>query len=137
HGTEGTLFVDRAGYEIFPQTAVNREPAGAQISSTEDPNGLGLYYTSQLASQRGTSSSQHEPHVRNFLDCVKARRRPNVDIEFAHQVSTACHLGNIAYRAGEKILWDAGTEKITNSGKASRMLTRPYRAPWRLRGLEG
>ena len=136
-GSLGTLFVDRAGYEIFPQTSVNREPTGAQISATEDPNGLGLYYTSQLTSERGTSSFQHDPHVRNFLDCLKNRKRPNADIEIGHEVSAAGHLGNIAFRLGQKIMWDAKAEKITNSAESNAMLTRHYRAPWRLPGLEG
>ena len=47
----------------------------------------------------------------------------------------ACHLGNIALKTGEKILWDGEAEKITNSARANALLTRQYRAPWQLPGL--
>jgi hypothetical protein len=77
------------------------------------------------------------PHVRNFLDSMKTRALPAGDIEIGHRSTAVCHLGNITYRTGQKILWDAKSEKITNSREANELLTRKYRAPWRLAGMEG
>jgi len=134
HGILGTLFIDRAGYEVIPQPEMHAEPVGTQLRDVDDLTGTSLYYTSQLNASRGTTSVQHPPHVRNFLDCVKTRERPRADIEVGHWATTACHLGNIALRVGEKILWDAATERITNSAKANEMVTRHYRAPWKLEG---
>jgi hypothetical protein len=45
-------------------------------------------------------------------------------------VATACHLANISLRTGRKIVWDAQREEIVGDAEASRMLVRPYRAPW-------
>ncbi len=132
HGNLGTLFIDRAGYEIIPQMEMHSEPAGTLLRDVDDLTGTSLYYTSKLNSGRGTTSVQHQPHVRNFLDCLKTRQRPNASIEVGHWTTAACHLGNIALRAGEKILWDSKAEKVTNSSKANEMVTRHYRAPWKL-----
>jgi hypothetical protein len=101
----------------------------------DDLSGAGLYYTSAASPERGTTSLQHLPHVRNFLDCVKSRELPRGDIEIGHRSTSTCHLGNIALKTGEKILWDGQTERITNSAKANALLTRQYRAPWELPGL--
>ena len=137
-GTLGTLFIDRSGYEIIPQASARAEKVSQSYREAfDDLSGLGLYYTSDAASERGTTSLQHMPHVRNFLDCVKTRALPVGDIEIGHRSTAVCLLGNIAYRTGLKILWDAKAEKITNSREANALLTRPYRAPWKLAGMEG
>ncbi len=46
-------------------------------------------------------------HVRNFIECVRSRKKPNADVTIGHKASNACHLGNIAYRTGRKLRWDA------------------------------
>jgi predicted dehydrogenase len=137
-GTQGTLFIDRAGYEIVPQ-AVSHADTGSLGSreAYDDLTGAGLYFTAQATAERGTTSQQHLPHVRNFLDCVKTRRKPAGDIETGHRSTATCLIGNIALRTGQKLLWDARAEKFTNSAEANRLLTREYRAPWRLAGMEG
>jgi hypothetical protein len=68
---------------------------------------------------------------------MKSRQLPIGDIEIGHCSTVPCHLGNIAYLTGEKILWDAKAERITNSAKANAMLTRKYREPWKLAGMQG
>jgi predicted dehydrogenase len=138
HGTLGTLFIDRAGYEIVPQMAGHSERISQDYREAfDDLTGSGLYFTSETLGERGTTSLQHMPHVRNFLDCMKSRQLPIGDIEIGHRSTIPCHLGNIAFLTGEKILWDAKTERITNSAKANSLLTRKYRGPWNLPGMEG
>ncbi len=136
HGTLGTLFINRAGYEITPQAEAHSDQ-GAQgfREAYDDLSGSGIYYTQLCLGERSTTSLQHMPHVRNFLDCLKSRALPAADIEIGHQSAAACHLGNIAYRTGTKIRWDSTTETIANSAEASKLLTREYRPPWRLAGL--
>ncbi len=136
-GTQGTLFIDRGGYEIIPQAKVRAEKVSqSSREAFDDLSGVGLYYTTEIGGERGTTSLQHMPHVRNFLDCMKTRKLPAGDIEIGHLSTATCHLGNIALRTGQKILWDAKTEKITNSAEANAMLARHYREPWHLPGLE-
>ena len=111
---------------------MHAEPVGTQLRDVDDLTGTSLYYTVQLTATRGTTSVQHPPHVRNFLDCLKSRQRPIADIEVGHWTTTACHLGNIALRVGDKLHWDAKAERITNCPQANEMVTRPYRPPWKL-----
>ena len=69
-------------------------------------------------------------HTQNFLDCVRSRKTPNSDITTSHYVSTTCHLANISLRTGHKIKWDAERQEILDDPIATKMLHRPYRAPW-------
>ncbi len=136
-GDAGTLFVDRAGYEITPQMRGQAERVSASSREAfDDLTGVGLYYTSETAAERGTTSIQHMPHVRNFLDCMKSRATPVGDIEIGHRSTATCLLGNIALRTGEKLLWDGKAERFTNSPRANALLRREYRKPWRLAGMD-
>lgn len=53
-----------------------------------------------------------------------------------HASTATCLIGNIALRTGLKLHWDGRNQRFTNSADANRMLTRAYRPPWRLSGLE-
>jgi Oxidoreductase family, C-terminal alpha/beta domain len=44
----------------------------------------------------------------------------------------ACHLGNIAYRVGRRVQWDAKAERIVGDDEAQKLVTKAYRAPWSL-----
>jgi len=135
-GTKGTLFIDRAGYEITPQMTQHNDPSSAGAREAyDDLVGFGNYFTSEGVEERSSTSAQHLPHVRNFLDCVKSRQRPAGDIEIGHKSTAPCLIGNIALRTGMKLKWDGKAERFTNSAEANAMLTRPYRAPWRLAGM--
>jgi predicted dehydrogenase len=138
HGTRGTLFVDRAGYQVTPQMKVHTEPGGiSSRAAYDDLTGISMYYEVEGTAGRGTSSVQHVPHVQNFLKCVKSRELPVADIEIGHRTTTACHLGNIALRLERKLHWDGRQELFAGAGseEANRMLVRPYRAPWKLDGM--
>jgi predicted dehydrogenase len=53
---------------------------------------------------------------------------------YAGLLTEANHLGNVAFRAGEKLLWDSGAMRVTNTRAADRFLGREPRAGWSLRG---
>jgi predicted dehydrogenase len=140
HGTRGTLFVDRAGYQVTPQMKGHTEPGGISFRAAfDDLTGVSMYYELEGVAGRGTTSVQHVPHVRNFLKCVTSREMPVADIEIGHRTTTACHLGNIALRLERKLHWDGQAERFigndTATEEANRMLVRPYRAPWKLEGM--
>lgn len=135
-GTKGTLFIDRAGYQIIPQMEGHAEKVTAgSRDAYDDLVGFGQFYTGLTTPERGATSFQHQPHVRNFLDCLRSRERPVGDIETGHRSTATCLIGNIALRTGEKLQWDAAAEKFTNSEKANALLRREYRQPWTLPGL--
>jgi predicted dehydrogenase len=138
YGNLATLFIDRSGYEIYPETeTADQEPVAPYIrqlksdSQTTEPweraRAMRLGRT-QLV--QGEGSEQHISHVRNFLDCVKSRQKPNSDVESGHYSTTAAHLGNIALLAGRKIRWDTEKEQINGDAEASKLLGRQYRKPW-------
>jgi hypothetical protein len=56
-------------------------------------------------------------------------------LELGHQISTLAHLGNIAYRTGDKIVWDPEAEKIVDNHKADKLVGVNYRKPWHLPGM--
>jgi predicted dehydrogenase len=58
------------------------------------------------------SRNETDLHVKNWLESVIARKDPNSTIELGHRVITACHLANMAYRTGKKIVWDAEKEVV-------------------------
>jgi predicted dehydrogenase len=76
------------------------------------------------------SSEIELPHLRNFLDCIKDHRRPNADIEEGHKSTRLCHLGNIAWRTGRTLRFDAASELIVDDAEACKLLGRTYREPF-------
>ena len=73
------------------------------------------------------------PHMRNLIDCIKTRTPTVTPVETAHHSAIPGHLGLIAMLTGRKIRWDSKKEKILNDSDASKLLTREYRAPWKLK----
>jgi predicted dehydrogenase len=70
-------------------------------------------------------------HHRNFIDCVKSREETIAPAEVGLRSISVAHLGEIAITTGQKLLWDPQSEKFTdNNLHATRLLRRPYRAPW-------
>jgi predicted dehydrogenase len=76
--------------------------------------------------------SHEAPHVQDFIDCVKTRKRPACDLEtIGHPASILCHAGNISTRVGRKLILDPDTETFENDPEANALRTRPeYRKPW-------
>jgi hypothetical protein len=109
-GTEGAIILDDQGYEIVAERKAEK------LESEKKPS----------------SGNPHPAHVRNFLDCVKSRRQPVLNLEIGHRVSTLAHLGNIACRTGHKITWDAVAEKVVGDHAADKLVGVEYRKPWRL-----
>ena len=70
--------------------------------------------------------------MRNFIDCVKSRQPTITPVETAHHSAIPGHLGLISMLVGRKIKWDAEKEIILDDPEASKLLTRPYRKPWKL-----
>lgn len=115
-GTQGTLFVDRSGFEFTPEL---QRVGDESAPPAEKPF-------------KGEGSPQHLPHVRNFLDCVKSRQAPASEIEIGHRSTTAALLGNIALKVKQKITWDGKKEQIVGNTEAATLLTKQYRSPWKL-----
>jgi predicted dehydrogenase len=111
-GNNGTLVVNREGWEVLAESENN-------VNKTE------------LIPLQPADKLDHEKHVRNFIDCVKSRQQPVCDIEYGHNSALVAHMGNIAYRTGNKLQWDETKGKFNNDAKANAFLKPDYRAPWK------
>jgi len=51
-------------------------------------------------------------HLRNFIDCVRSRKREDLNAEIleGHQSTLLAHLGNISYRLGQNVSFDRVTK---------------------------
>jgi predicted dehydrogenase len=123
YGTTGTLDLTRSGYTIRPETW------------TGDADGTTGKRPPAMEAREVKSGNLDDQHVRNFVDCVKSRQRPNADVEEGHLSAVMCHLGNLSTRLGRSLTWDAATERVVNDDAANALLTKAYRKPWTLEGL--
>ena len=108
-GTDGWIFI------VIHGGRLEAEPASVLRESIE-PGGF----------HAGRSPGHH----RNFLDCVKSRRKSVAHEEIGHRTASLCHLVNIAMRVGRPLEWDPVRETITNDPEADRLMRRPARSPW-------
>lgn len=81
---------------------------------------------------RKVSLIESRNHMLNFLDSIKSRQPTITPVEVAHHSAIPGHLGLIAMLTGRKITWDAQKEVIVGDAEASKLLSREYRAPWKL-----
>jgi predicted dehydrogenase len=125
-GTDGSLVIDRRGHEILPDKVIL--PYGIKEAKGDRP-------IRQIALEKQEFSAKDDglpDHIRNFHECLKSRQRPVADIEIAHRSTTTTHLGNIAYKLGRKLNWDAESETFKDDAEATRLLAREYRKGYEL-----
>ncbi|MBK5295866.1 MAG: Gfo/Idh/MocA family oxidoreductase [Vicinamibacteria bacterium] len=118
HGNNGVLVVDRGGWEVYPET--------------ETKNGKKSYRYAGEPRRGSGGVDYHQLHVKNFLECVDSRQRPRSDVEIGHNSMISCHLGNIAFRTKRRVQWDVDAEKVVGDPEAQALVTKAYRAPWKL-----
>ena len=71
-------------------------------------------------------------HHAEWIHAAKSGDPTTCHFEYAGQLTEANHLGNVAYRLGNKIEWDAANLKVTNAPEAEPLIKRAYRAGWSL-----
>jgi hypothetical protein len=118
YGTNGTLFSDRIGFEVVPELQSARRSGGGGASGP------------RMQRREVTGQDATDQHTRNFIECVRSRQRPAADVEIGHRATVIAHLGNIAYRTGRKLRWDAGKEEVVGDPEANALLGRAARKPW-------
>jgi predicted dehydrogenase len=69
---------------------------------------------------------------REWLLAVKDGTPTGSPFSYAGLLTEANHLGNVAFRAGEKLEWDSATLRVTNTRAADPYLGRTPRAGWTL-----
>jgi predicted dehydrogenase len=108
-GTDGTLRIDRDHLSSDP-VAIVKEPLGAKDVHLEKSPG----------------------HHRNWIDCIRSRKRPVADVEIGARSVAITILGNLAYWNGRHLRWDPAKWEFVDDSEANRWLDRERRDPWRL-----
>jgi predicted dehydrogenase len=108
YGENGYLMIDRDGYRVF--------------------------FKGEKGPEFHQSWRDTPTHYQNFIDCVKNRESKNLlaDIEEGHYSSLLCHLGNISYRTGRRLVFDPQSETFPNDRDANVYLSREYRKGYEL-----
>ncbi|MDR3182262.1 MAG: Gfo/Idh/MocA family oxidoreductase [Planctomycetaceae bacterium] len=104
YGTEGLMYLGRHG-------------GGWQV----------LGKNNEIVAEGGGTFPDQE-HQANFVEALQRRSKPNGDAEQCHRSAVLVHLGNIAYRVGNKqLLFDGEKERFTNDDKANELARGTYR----------
>jgi predicted dehydrogenase len=71
-------------------------------------------------------------HYAEWIHACKTGAPTTCNFEYAGWLTESNHLGNVAYRAGKKLEWDAEKMKATNCPEADAFIRREYRTGWKL-----
>jgi predicted dehydrogenase len=82
-GTGGRLNIFRGGYKYLP---AEKNKAVGEL--------------------KGGGAAEVEPHMANWFDCMRTRKKANADELAGHYSSLACHIGNIAYQKKARVEWE-------------------------------
>jgi len=69
-------------------------------------------------------------HFANFADAIRDDKKLTAEIEDGQRSTMLCHLGNIAWRTGHTINYEANAGRIVGDRDASRLWQREYRKGW-------
>ncbi|MCA9231249.1 MAG: Gfo/Idh/MocA family oxidoreductase [Planctomycetales bacterium] len=71
-------------------------------------------------------------HHAEWIDACKSGRPTTCNFEYSGWLTEANHLGNVAYRTGKRLEWDAKSLRATNAPEADQFIRRTYRKGWEL-----
>ncbi|MBI3881684.1 MAG: Gfo/Idh/MocA family oxidoreductase [Verrucomicrobia bacterium] len=112
YGEKGTLHIGwRDGWTFYP--ANGKDKTLHEDAQLQEPDGHNL--TLLWA---------------DFINAIEGRSKGVANIELAHRASVLPLLGMISWRVGRSINWDGAKEQIIGDAEATKLMSRPYRAPW-------
>jgi len=106
-GNNGTLILDRGGWEVIEERQAKNKVAIA-LHKSED-NGVNLHWANFIGAIRNNTP--------NSLHCP---------IEEGAHIATIAQMGNIAYRSGKKVNWDTNTNLFTDDAINKEYFTKAY-----------
>jgi predicted dehydrogenase len=108
-GTEGMMFADYSNYRLFPAEKFKGfEPPAKTI-----PDSIG--------------------HHREWIKACKEGTPTLCNFDYSGALTEAVLLGNVAYRTGKALDWDAKNLKATNCPEADQYIRKEYRPGWEVR----
>ncbi|MGO4920728.1 Gfo/Idh/MocA family protein [Maribacter spongiicola] len=119
-GNNGTLVLDRGGWEVIPENEFKgwgKDGIPKMEAMTYDNGGL----------------SGLDLHTQNFIDAVKSRdnSKLNAPIKVGYDAALVSHMGNVAFKTGNRIYWDETTGQFKNE-EANQFLKANYHNGWKL-----
>ena len=114
-GNNATLVVNRGGWEIIPEKDGDKPRLEAMPRAKPD------------------GKSALDLHSINFVDAITSNdpSKLTCGIETGSVAAINAHMGNIAYKTGEKVYWNADKNKFTSS-KANKLMEADYHNGWKL-----
>jgi hypothetical protein len=103
YGPRGVLHINRSGYRVFPvrgRGMPGGPPPPAPIEAKTVP-----------VKEDYENDPDTTAHARNFLDCVKSRKRPVAEIEIGFNATLPCLIALLAIQQGRSFAWDGKTAK--------------------------
>jgi len=125
YGDKGVLKADVHKYAFIPQG--KQEPAlsgKALIEHDKYPEDVNEKDLEQHV------ASAIRVHMKDFLTAIQSRGKPVADIEHGVTSSIASILANISMQVGRTLTWDNEKGQVVGDAEATKLLRRPYRAPW-------
>ncbi len=106
-GSRGIVGVGRHSFDTEPESLreIRIKPGDVQLEESRD-------------------------HMSNWVDAIRKREKPLVDVAIGHRSATVCHIGNIAYELDRPLKWDPGKEQFVGDEQANRLMRRSMRGPW-------
>jgi predicted dehydrogenase len=120
-GNNGTLVVNRGGWEIIPETKRNDE--GLKVNKIE-----------ALPYQAKGSADYLQLHTQNFVEAIK-KGDPSIlkcGIETGAVAAINAAMGNVAFKLGRKVFWDAEKGEFKNDPEANALAKAKYHNGWKL-----
>jgi predicted dehydrogenase len=117
-GVNGVLFVGADGWVEVNRGYLKSDPADIITRPLGDKE-VHLY--------------KSPGHQRDWLNCVRSRKRPICDVEIGARSVTVCHLGNIAYWTHQSFKWSPKDWTFVDaSAEVAKWMDRARRDPWKL-----
>ncbi|OJW71252.1 Gfo/Idh/MocA family oxidoreductase [Spirosoma sp. 48-14] len=118
-GNNATLVLNRDGWELLPET--------------ETKNGIKVYKVEDIPKQARNGDYLNE-HTKNFVQAIKANDPAMLKcgIETGSIAAINAHMGNIAYKTGRKVYWDAAAKGFKNDPQANALIAAHYHNGWKL-----
>ncbi|NUQ65996.1 MAG: hypothetical protein HUU20_26340 [Pirellulales bacterium] len=92
--------------------------------------GLLNCYPQNLLDTEVSKAHSVEQNHRDWLDCIRSRRRPRADVEIGACSTILSHLGCIALWTGRSLKWDPVKEEFQDDREANSLRSRAAREPW-------
>jgi predicted dehydrogenase len=108
-GEDGVIDISRTFLDTIPAKLQNQEIGENEIK---------LY--------------RSDDHYDDFLHAMKTRKQPLSTVEVGHRTASLCHIVNLCYEFGRKLMWNSAKEEFFADKEANLRRGNPLRKPFTL-----